>query len=115
MTFDMGKGWGQRKPINRVSKRRKPMPPDVAAQVTRRSGGRCEAGTPDCRGRGEVLHHRKLRRQGGKHTVDNLMHVCGAGGCHDYIHSNVAESYRAGWLVRSTDAVVPFSAPGSIP
>lgn len=55
---------------------------------------------------GGNVHHRKLRSQASKaevHQHSNLMVACGSGttGCHGYIHANPAESYAAGWLVRS--------------
>ena len=48
-------------------------------------------------------HHRKLRSQGGKHDVSNLILLCGSGttGCHGWVHANPAEALRGGWYARS--------------
>jgi hypothetical protein len=70
--------------------------------VVGRSGGRCEvAASPNCRGRGTLTHHRKLRSQGGGNELENLMDACVV--CHGYVHRAVEESYERGWLVRSWD------------
>ena len=74
------------------------MPQPVAASVQKRSGGRCEAATPDCTHRAEHLHHRLMRSQGGPDRAANLLHVCAA--CHRFIHDNPAMSYETGWLLR---------------
>lgn len=79
----------------------------VIDAVEARSRGMCEAETPLCRGVAEAFHHRKLRRHG-DHSVDNILHVCGLGACHTYVHEHVAESYERGWLLRSTDEVTPY-------
>jgi hypothetical protein len=56
-------------------------------------------------------HHRWLLSQLGPNEFTVLITLCGTGttGCHGYVHANPAESYAAGWLVRSgTDpAAVP--------
>jgi hypothetical protein len=78
-------------------------PPELVAakQVVRhRSGGRCEARWENCTGRAEHAHHRLRRSQGGGHTPENLLDVCGI--CHLSIHSQVARAVNAGFLVRST-------------
>jgi hypothetical protein len=43
------------------------------------------------------LHHRRRRSQGGSGDADNALHVCNP--CHLYIHANIEESARNGWLV----------------
>jgi hypothetical protein len=50
------------------------------------------------------IHHRKRRSQGGTHTPENLLLLCGTGttGCHGWVHANVTESLEAGWLVRGS-------------
>lgn len=63
--------------------------------VEARSKGRCEARTPDCRGAGEVFHHRIGRRT---HAPNMLLHLCDP--CHLYVHAHPEESYEAGWMVR---------------
>lgn len=76
-------------------------PRAVANAVIERSRGMCEAMIPEagCNGRGEHIHHRKLRSQGGKDTVVNCVHICHK--CHDYIHRNSGRAYANGWLVRA--------------
>jgi len=77
---------------------KQPFPPAVADTISARSGGMCEtwiAGT--CNTRAVQIHHRKLRSQGGRHTVVGCIHICHR--CHDYIHSHPRESYANGWLV----------------
>lgn len=72
------------------------IPKAVRLSVLTRASLLCEA----CgKVRGEHLHHRRLRSQGGKHTPENLLLVCS--GCHDGIHMNPADSYLRGLLVRS--------------
>lgn len=71
----------------------------IRADVMVRDMGICRAAIiPGCRGRGSHVHHRKLRSQGGKDELDNLILLCEW--CHEYIHKNPAESYEVGWLVR---------------
>lgn len=66
-----------------------------------RSVGVCEAQiNAVCAYRAAHVHHRLMRSQLGKDTPDNLLAVCRP--CHDYIHQHPAESYAAGWLIRST-------------
>lgn len=78
----------------------------VAAEVTYRSRGRCEARLDGCAGDASHRHHRKLRRFG-DHRAVNLAHLCHA--CHDWIHGHVAWATRWGWLLRGSDdpEVVP--------
>lgn len=68
--------------------------------VRDRSAGLCEAQTTACSYLAAHVHHRLMRSQLGKDTPDNLLAVCRP--CHDYIHAHPAESYAAGWLIRST-------------
>lgn len=84
------------------------IPPKVRAAVNERAGGRCE-------GCGKIapleLHHRKFRSRGGKHTVDNLVALCGWGnhtGCHGLAHS---ADPPEGWSIPSgiaDPATTPF-------
>lgn len=91
----------KRTPLKRTGKRaryatRSQVPEDVRDDVWRRCGGRCErCGRPAAH-----LHHRLMRSQGGGHTADNLAALCGP--CHRRVHDFPAESYAAGWLIRST-------------
>lgn len=71
-----------------------------ASLVQQRSGGLCEAGVSSrCNGRGEHVHHRKLRSRGGGNTVGNLSHVCND--CHTWIHQHPADASERGWMVAS--------------
>lgn len=73
----------------------------VKALVIKRSGGRCEAGTPVCTKRAVLFHHRKRRSQGGKGTAENALHACTP--CHLYLHANLPEAYANGWIIRGHD------------
>lgn len=90
-------------------KRQEPMPDDVAQRVMRRSRGMCElCGVKQATN----LHHRKPRSQGGEHTVENLVALCGMGntsGCHGLAHTHT-DRYVKGWLVKRGDdpALVDF-------
>ena len=70
-----------------------------------RAGGVCEG----CGGVAEQLHHRQFRSRGGKHRVENLLHLCAA--CHGRAHS--AEP-PAGWAVHSWEKpeLVPVEDAG---
>jgi hypothetical protein len=92
----------RRTPLVRTNFKRKARPKvvtdAVAAEVHRRSGGRCEAhASPFCKGAGEHLHHRQSRRAG-DHSAENLLDVCHR--CHTWIHDHPEDSYRSGLLVR---------------
>ena len=86
----------RRTPFFRKPAKKSQVPPEIRDAVTARSGGLCE--WPSCPNPATDLHHKQMRSQGGKHTVDNLAHLCR--GCHDRIHANPAQSYEAGWLIR---------------
>jgi hypothetical protein len=70
----------------------------IVEEVRHRAMWRCEF----C-GRGEdhtmVLHHRRLRSQGGRDAVDNLVWIHDA--CHRWTHDHPARAYDLGWIVRS--------------
>ena len=73
----------------------------IAQTVLTRGKGYCErCGTP---GEDFHLHHRKLKSQGGKDAVANLVAVCHT--CHNIhpksIHQNPAEAKRSGFIVPS--------------
>ena len=89
------------------------MPPAVAEAVIERAAGACEACRFTAAGKMD-LHHRRLRSQGGQHTVENLLWVHDY--CHDTIHQHPAISYRQGMLVHSWDdpADVPVRTFGSL-
>jgi hypothetical protein len=68
------------------------------AVVFERANGYCEAGTPNCRGRMDQVHHRQGRDGDLIDDVDRLLGVCWS--CHRYIHSNPSLSYERGWLLK---------------
>ena len=68
------------------------------ANVYERSGGSCEARTPDCRGAIDQVHHRKGRDGGLVDDESLLLGVCWA--CHNYIHDRPSLSYQTGWMVK---------------
>lgn len=73
-----------------------PLPLDTRIALDERSRGRCEA----CgrhRGASGVVHHRKLRAQGGTHDPANLMVL--HDGCHRFAHANPAWAMAHGWIV----------------
>lgn len=74
------------------------IPPASRRAVEARSGGRCEARIRSaCKGRASHMHHIQ-RRELGDHSPANLLHVCGPGGCHDYIHARPAWSRDQGFI-----------------
>jgi len=88
-------------PLKRTGIKRKTgtaMPKSVIDFVKTRANGSCEARTPRCVGGVDHLHHKILRSQGGKHTVENLLAVCMP--CHTFIHNNPQVSVDNGWIVR---------------
>lgn len=73
----------------------------VAETVLERAGNYCEACGKVCGN--FALHHRRLRSQGGKDEVCNLIavhHECHNMGTNS-IHLNPARSIRYGWIVPS--------------
>lgn len=74
-----------------------PVPREIAAQLLRRSRGRCEA----CHvAPASEKHHRKYRGRGGTHAIENLLHLCGGqggmfggnhSGCHGVAHSGLGQ------------------------
>lgn len=68
------------------------------AVVYERSGGSCEARTPECRGAADQVHHRKGRDGDLVDDESLLLGVCWA--CHNYIHDNPTISYLTGWMVK---------------
>lgn len=88
--------------MGRKKKRKNRVPAEVADIVRSRASYMCELMIRDagCNGKAQHLHHRKMRSQGGEHTVENLVSACT--NCHHYVHMKPAISYSHGWLVRST-------------
>lgn len=78
-----------------------PMDKKIAEMVLNRAGNYCEA----CGGAGDnfALHHRRLKSQGGKDEVCNLIAVHHK--CHNMstqaIHMQPAKSIEMGWIVPS--------------
>jgi len=67
-----------------------------------RSQGLCEARVAKvCKDVGEHVHHVRRRSQGGADDPSNLLMVCGAGGCHDWIHQHPKEAAESGLLWRA--------------
>lgn len=88
-----------KEPRAKKSKRSKLEFSDAAkAEMTRRSGGRCEIHTVLCAGRAVLFHHILRRSQGGKGVASNGLHLCHF--CHVYLHDHPAEAYENGWLIR---------------
>lgn len=80
------------------------MPQHVADTVIDRADGACEAMIRGvCTGGAEHLHHRMMRSQGGRHTVENLVGVCST--CHRYLHANPAFGYKSRLLIHSWQPV----------
>ena len=68
---------------DRVDKATPTIPPRVRAAVIARDHARCRV--PGCRSaRWIEVHHVRPRAQGGRHTMDNLICLCG--GHHDAVH-----------------------------
>ena len=86
----------RRSPVNPVSRRRTrdDIPATVRKAVRARSGGICECG---CGRPAQHVHHRKLRSQGGRHELPNLLHLSHA--CHAAAHGNPERSYALGLIV----------------
>lgn len=99
----------------RPTKKKNRIPPEVRSAVMKRAGHQCEVmADPLCTTRADEFHHRKLRSQGGEHTVENGLGICPA--CHRHIHMNPEESRKEGWIVKSSyDPVdVPVTRRGLV-
>ena len=98
----------KRTPLKRTAMKRSPKKRRVgdmsatAIEVRDRSRGRCEAGvSPDCTGRGEHLHHKLMRSQGGADIAANVIDLCLP--CHTHVHANPKQSYELGYLAHAWD------------
>lgn len=90
----------QRRPIRRTHA--PAVPPKVRAEVNRRAHGLCQAMFEGCTVVGTDVHHRKMRSQGGEHTLDNCVLLCST--CHHAgVHGRPRWAYEHGWLVSSAD------------
>lgn len=92
--------------------------PKQGPKPKRRKGGRARPDEPlaqrcetadllprVCKGFAEERHHLLRRGQGGTDDASNTLDICGTNGidgCHNWIHTNVAEAVRLGLLRRST-------------
>lgn len=72
---------------------------EVTPRLAIRSRGQCQVYLEGCTGRATVVHHRKLRSQGGTNDLNSLLHLCDS--CHREVHKNTGSSYESGFLVRS--------------
>jgi hypothetical protein len=75
---------------------------DTRNIVRTRSGGLCELHGGH---RGDSMHHRKNRSQGGQWTPGNILHLCGDGttGAHGWITEHPLAAEINGWAVKSTE------------
>lgn len=77
------------------------IPSSVRRQVMARAGGFCEARVEGvCTGEPELLHHKRRRSQGGRHTAANLLAVCEED--HRWIHDHPEAAVGLGLLARTT-------------
>lgn len=97
-------------------KKKNRVPKEIAQIVVDRADGMCEIMSREtgCNGRAEQLHHRQLRSQGGKHDVENMIHICEP--CHHWAHMHPAVAYTKGWIVKSTKnpSSVPIERRGKL-
>lgn len=61
-----------------------------------RGNGRCER-CGCCLGVDWQCHHRRLRSQGGRDAVENLVAICPP--CHQWAHTNPERARADGWIV----------------
>ncbi len=78
---------------------------DEARQaVMARSGGWCEANTPDCppyRHVGVHAHHKRLRSQASGHDPALMLYCCAAS--HAWIHAHPIEAHARGLIIWTGD------------
>jgi hypothetical protein len=65
--------------------------------ILARSGGRCEIGGCNLHVTGLERHHRRLRSQGGEHTIENLLATCPHH--HGVCHRRPAWARQRGYIV----------------
>lgn len=88
----------KRTPVKKRSRPRADVYAELRRVIHERAGGRCErCGTPLVDA--FEAHHRKLRSQGGRDDVTNLVAL--DGDCHRWAHENPDAATAAGWIVRS--------------
>lgn len=86
------------------------VPAKVRAGLAARSGGRCEMTLPGCTGTATDPAHRLKQGMGGRQgaakvehdRLSNLLHACRT--CHARTHSNPADAYRLGLMLREGQA-----------
>lgn len=93
--------WKPLSPISKDPRRRELrfIPIDVLIAIKERSGGRCEVFKMHdyrCMHVAKHPHHILPRSRGGKHAVENLLHVCAE--CHRWIHDNPSKAIMRGLL-----------------
>lgn len=83
---------------------RERVPVEVAAEILHRAAGWCEAcGWPAGT---LIIHHRRLRSQGGKHTAANCIAIHPK--CHERIHLDNDAAYMRRLLLRTgVDEALP--------
>ncbi len=90
-----------RRPVIRLPRRKAREERALWAQARRdtyaRDGGRCQSCGLPITLQDAQIHHRKLRSQGGGHTLDNLVTLDAS--CHRWWHNHPALGYAAGWLI----------------
>ena len=84
------------------------LPAEVEAALQARARGRCELCGLPLQNRCQ-RHHRKLRSQGGRDTVANLVLI--HPNCHNAVHMNPLWAREHGWIVtsRRNPATVPVT------
>lgn len=87
--------------------RRPRMKRDLRSEVIARAHGRCDMCGQQLDPDDWECHHRKLRAQGGRDELANLLALHGS--CHRVAHHYPAWSYDRGYLVRRGDE--PDSVP----
>lgn len=97
--------WPKRQP--RRQKPKNPGEQKTRELVAERSGGLCER----CGRRGESVHHRVNRSQGGPWSGSNCVHLCGDGtrGCHGWVGANPLAAAHDGFHV------LPKTDPAAVP
>lgn len=85
------------------------IPANVKRAVDARAGGRCEAPehAPNCNGRAERRHHRKLLSQGGSNHPSNIYVLSLT--CHTYAHEHSEWAREVGIIISGAVHVLAAS------
>lgn len=82
------------------------IPAAIRKAVQDRADGHCER----CGLAAQLeLHHRQFRSRGGKHTVENIVALCGRGnhtGCHGWAHGEGIKATAEGYQIPSNGSPV---------